>query len=528
MAALSLKRQLTLSTAITLGCLLINGALALGFMWRLGQLQDEGAAKAVQAQHAEEAAGMGPRLYQVIADAVINRDFTDTEKKWKAVKEESLKDFVSLSREASDPKQAAHCAAAQKACEALILHFEGKVLPTLKNKRKDDLGADICAQDDESDKLVQGILEPMNLLAKAKQEEAKASDAQFDEVRSSAVLWSVLVGALAVLGGTASALYLYRGLRRQIGGEPAYAAQVVGQVAQGDFTVAVDVHPAAEDSILAAIRNMEGQLRTTVHQINAEAMQVASGSTELSASASELSATTSSIARTTDAQQAGAERIAAAITQFSASIEQVSQSVRSAEAQAQEAVRASQDGNEAGRATVDSMQSITEATGRIIRGVQVIQDIARQTNLLSLNAAIEAAKAGTMGKGFAVVAEEIRKLAERSATSAKEISAIVEGTQEAVGNGQATVERAVASLSQIQGFIGSLSSMMQEIQAATDEQSRTSLEVAQQIEQSTHQTAQTAGAVSEVSLTVDEIARTASDLARIADQLSGLMRQFKV
>ena len=114
MAALSLKRQLTLSTAITLGCLLINGALALGFMWRLGQLQDEGAAKAVQAQHAEEAAGMGPRLYQVIADAVINRDFTDTEKKWQAVKEESLKDFVSLSREASDPKQAAHCAAARR------------------------------------------------------------------------------------------------------------------------------------------------------------------------------------------------------------------------------------------------------------------------------------------------------------------------------------------------------------------------------------------------------------------------------
>jgi len=528
MAALTLKRQLILSTAITLGCLFINGALAMGFMWELGQLQDEGATKSIQAQMAEEGAGMGPKLYQVIADAVINRDFADTEKKWKVVKEESLQDFAALTKAASDPKQAAHGAAAQKACEALILHFEGKVLPSLKSKRTDDLGADIRALDDESDKLVQGITGPMALLAEAKREEAKAADTRFDEVRFRAVLWLVLVGALAILGGTASALYLYRGLRRQIGGEPAYAAHIVGQVAQGDFTVAVDVHTGAEESVLAAIRNMEGQLRTTVHRINGEATQVASGSTELSASAAELSATTSSIARTTEEQRAGAERIAAAITQFSASIEQVSQSVRSAEAQAQDAVRATEDGNEAGQATVASMQSITDATGRIIQGVQVIQDIARQTNLLSLNAAIEAAKAGTMGKGFAVVAEEIRKLAERSAASAKEISAIVEGTQEAVSNGQTTVERAVRALSQIQGFIGSLSSMMREIQAATDEQTRTSQEVAQQIDQSAQHSAQTAGGIREVSLTVDEIARTASDLARIAEQLSGLMRQFKV
>ena len=210
MAALTLKRQLILSTAITLGCLFINGALAMGFMWDLGQLQDEGATKSIQAQMAEEGAGMGPKLYQVIADAVINRDFADTEKKWKVVKEESLQDFAALTKAASDPKQAAHGAAAQKACEALILHFEGKVLPSLKSKRTDDLGADIRALDDESDKLVQGITGPMALLAEAKREEAKAADTRFDEVRFRAVLWLVLVGALAILGGTASALYLYQ------------------------------------------------------------------------------------------------------------------------------------------------------------------------------------------------------------------------------------------------------------------------------------------------------------------------------
>jgi len=347
-------------------------------------------------------------------------------------------------------------------------------------------------------------------------------------VRRLAVIWMSLVGLFALIGGTSSFVYLYRGLMSRIGGEPGYAAAIVNQVANGDFQVPVEVRPGAGESVLAAIRDMEAKLRTTVQKINGEAAQVASGSTQLSAPAQELSATTTSIARTTEGQRTGAERIAAAVTQFSASITQVSRSVRTAEAQAHSAVQASQVGDEAGQATVQSMASITSATGQIIKGVQVIQDIARQTNLLSLNAAIEAAKAGTLGKGFAVVAEEIRKLAERSATSAKEISIIVEGTREAVGSGQATVERAVKSISEIQGFIRSLSSMMTEIHAATEEQTHTSQEITHQIEHNSEQSNQVAADIGQVSQTVDEIARTAMDLARIAEQLTVLMRQFKV
>ena len=333
-----------------------------------------------------------------------------------------------------------------------------------------------------------------------------------------------LVIALLLVG---SGVVVYRMLIRILGGEPGFAVDITHQIAGGDFTVTIEVPKDAEHSLLGGLRSMKDQLRTVIRRIHSESDQVASGSTQLSASAQELSATAASIAQNIESQRQGSERIAAAVTQFSASIEQVTQSVRSAEAQAQAAAKASSDGNRAGQATTQSMLAITQATAQIIKAVQVIQEIARQTNLLSLNAAIEAAKAGPLGKGFAVVAEEIRKLAERSSTSAKEVSGLIQEAQDAVGEGQATVERSVASLADIEGYITALSGMMREIQSASEEQARTIREVAESLDRGSLQTAQNASGVEQVSITVEEVARTSTELARVAEQLSALVKAFK-
>jgi len=174
------------------------------------------------------------------------------------------------------------------------------------------------------------------------------------------------------------------------------------------------------------------------------------------------------------------------------------------------------------------MTQIQDATSQVFKAVQVIQDIARQTNLLSLNAAIEAAKAGTLGKGFAVVAEEVRKLAERSRIAALEIAQLNQRTQDAVAGGVDGMNTSLANLETIRGRITGIAESIRQIAALSASQAGTSHDVAKRMDQTASQLAQNASATQELAATVQEITKTSEDLAGVAEGLRQVVGAFKV
>jgi methyl-accepting chemotaxis protein len=338
------------------------------------------------------------------------------------------------------------------------------------------------------------------------------------------IRWGALGIALVLVAALTTALYfiLRNKILRPLQG-------VLEGIQRNDLTV--QIGNLSEDEIGELGRAFNAstqQFRGIFQSLAGDADNVASGSTQLSASAEEMHTTSSEIAGVCERQRLSMNSVLEGMDQLSFVVERMNASLADSTAQTDQAVAVSREGGQAGEATAKAMEAIRDATMRMAQAVNVIQEIANQTNLLSLNAAIEAAKAGSLGRGFAVVAGEVRKLAERSALATQEIQDLIDEVDACVEKGGQTVARSVEALQRIHGHIDSLSEHFQGLAEAVEEQVSTGAEVRKHVEATNHEIDRSVSGSHELAATVGEVVRTAAELAKVAEGLAGHAARYKI
>ena len=325
------------------------------------------------------------------------------------------------------------------------------------------------------------------------------------------VMLGVLVCSLGA--GLAVAWYILRGLLHRLGGEPAYAADICRQVAAGRLDVAVEVQGDQHDSLLASIRAMQQTLAGTVSGIQNAADTLALGTSEISAGNEDL-------AVRTEQQTASLEEATRAVQALTDNVHNNARDAEQASALARTASSIAENGGVVVSDVVRTMERISASSAKIVDIIGVIDGIAFQTNILALNAAVEAARAGEQGRGFAVVAGEVRSLAQRSATAAKEIKALIDASVQQMQAGSAMVGQAGNTMVEVVGSVREVSDIIGRISIASQEQSDGIERVHQSVNQMETVAVQNAALVEEAAAAAASLREQAEALKRTVGNFS--------
>jgi methyl-accepting chemotaxis protein len=348
-------------------------------------------------------------------------------------------------------------------------------------------------------------------MVKMKVDEAAAKNLENQQVSNSSVTTMIIL----IIAAVVIAISLGIAISRIIGNPLKNMLKAANNIAEGNLDIEIKLNSKDEVGALAnAFKIMTVNINEVMTNINSASEQVASGSRQVSDSSMALSQ--------------GATEQASSIEELTASIEEIASQTRQNAANAEKAEEVAtaakkhaKQGNEQMADMLKAMAEINDSSNNISKIIKVIDDIAFQTNILALNAAVEAARAGQHGKGFAVVAEEVRNLAARSASAAKETTAMIEGSITKVEGGTKIANETAEALNKIVEGVTEATELVGQIATASGEQ-------AVAVEQVNQGISQISEVVQTTSATAEETAAASEELSGQADMLKTQVATFKL
>ncbi|GGJ01997.1 hypothetical protein GCM10007978_44400 [Shewanella hanedai] len=388
-----------------------------------------------------------------------------------------------------------------------------------------------------------------------KERESSLMGSRMDSLQAteSLVINATIFGTLiAIIIGIGIALWLTKHIMSILGGEPSYIGEVIKQIADGDLSLTLE-SKGATLGILADIKRMKTSLRSKVnlaesiaegeldHTVQLESDRDALGlalramtenlnevlgstqiaSDEISQGSASVSSSSSALSDGASRQSVSLDNIASSLNELSTQINTNAQNANQASTLAGQAQTAAQEGSEKMEGMIVAMSEMSEASKSISGFISTIDEIAAQTNLLALNAAIEAARAGEQGRGFAVVADEVRSLAARSTAAAEETSKLIAGSVTKTEKGSAIANETAESLRSIFETVRKTSELVSEIATASNEQAIGAETINQGV-------VEIDGVTQQNNDTAQQSATAAVQLSQQAEQLQLMLSRFKL
>ena len=371
---------------------------------------------------------------------------------------------------------------------------------------KTDEGVALLVQDanPKLDAVLQALDENIHYTFENNKNQFAQSRADYEDARLMLVITNLILIATAIVLGW----QITRNLVRTLGAEPFEAAQLAQNVAQGDLSGQVQLRSDDQASLMYSLDQMKGQLTAMVGQIKDASESISTASEQIASGNVDLSART-------EEQAASLEQTAASMEELTATVRQNAESAKQGNVLAANASEIAVRGGEVVGRVVHTMREISESSKKVGDIIATIEGIAFQTNILALNAAVEAARAGEQGRGFAVVAGEVRSLAQRSATAAKEIKDLIGASVDRVTNGTQQVDEAGRTIEEVVTAVGRMTDLMGQIADASSEQSKGIEQVSSAVAQMDQVTQQNATLVEQASAAAQSMAEQARSLRTV-------------